>query len=55
MRPAEIKQTVVYTSKCGWIQHAGGTGRLIEARGPERHQDYPNHGFESHASWQDID
>ena len=29
----------------GWIQHAGGVARFVEARGPERHQDYPEHGI----------
>ena len=25
----------------GWITHAGGVGRLIQLRGPEEHQKYP--------------
>lgn len=25
----------------GWITHAGGIGKLIEARGPELHKTYP--------------
>ena len=25
----------------GWISHAGGIGKLIEARGPELHKTYP--------------
>ena len=33
----------MYSNRSGWIEHAGGTGRLIEMRGPERHQDYPDH------------
>jgi hypothetical protein len=30
------------SSDSGWIKHAGGIGRLIELRGPERHQARPN-------------
>ena len=40
-----LYETIVYTSGLGWIQHAGGAGRLIELRGPERHQDWPDHGY----------
>ncbi len=38
-------ETIAYTYKYGWIQHAGGTSRLIEMRGPERHQDEPDHTY----------
>ena len=38
-------ETIAYTGKYGWIQHAGGTGRLMEMRGPERHQDEPAHTY----------
>jgi hypothetical protein len=31
-------QLVAFSSKAGWLQHAGGVGRLIELRGPWRHQ-----------------
>lgn len=36
-------QTIIYSNRSGWIEHAGGTGRLIEMKGPEKHQDLPNH------------
>ena len=38
-------ESIAYTDKYGWIQHAGGTGRLMEMRGPERHQDEPDHTY----------
>ena len=38
-------ETIAYTYKYGWIQHAGGTGRLMEMRGPQRHQDEPDHTY----------
>lgn len=31
-------QFITFSSKSGWLQHAGGVGRLIELRGPWRHQ-----------------
>ena len=34
-RYAQIVNSTAYN---GWIQHAGGIGRLIEARGPWLHQ-----------------
>ena len=40
-----LYETILYTSGLGWIQHAGGAGRLIELRGPERHQEWPDHGY----------
>lgn len=36
-------ETLVYTSTYGWVQHAGGTGRLMEMRGPHAHQDGLSH------------
>ena len=38
-------EMIAYTYKYGWIQHAGGTGRLMDMRGPERHQDEPDHTY----------
>ena len=32
---------LTFTSNHGWLQHAGGIGRLIELRGPWRHQTQP--------------
>lgn len=40
-----LYETIAYTSGVGWIQHAGGAGRLIELRGPEKHQEWPEHGY----------
>jgi hypothetical protein len=31
----------VFEDGRGWIQHAGGVGRLIEMRGPRRHTAEP--------------
>ena len=36
-------EALVYTDEYGWVQHAGGTGRLMQMRGPERYQDEPDH------------
>ena len=38
-------EIIAYTGKYGWIQHAGGIGRLMELRGPESHQAQPNHTY----------
>ena len=29
------------TGTPGWVSHAGGIGKLIEARGPQLHKTYP--------------
>lgn len=34
-------ELVVNTHEAGWIQHVGGTGRLLEVRGPQRCQNEP--------------
>ncbi|KFY42438.1 hypothetical protein V495_04523 [Pseudogymnoascus sp. VKM F-4514 (FW-929)] len=34
----EIYELVSFNSMSGWLKHAGGVGRLIELRGPWRHQ-----------------
>ncbi|KAF4634709.1 hypothetical protein G7Y89_g3393 [Cudoniella acicularis] len=33
-----IFEFIAFPSKSGWLHHAGGVGRLIELRGPSRHQ-----------------
>lgn len=40
-----LYEAVMYTSGAGFLHHAGGAGKLIEMRGPERHQEYPEHGY----------
>jgi len=35
-------QFIAFSSKSGWLEHAGGIGRLIELRGPEQHQLEPD-------------
>ncbi|KAL8790500.1 MAG: hypothetical protein Q9195_006331 [Heterodermia aff. obscurata] len=40
-----LYETIMYSNRSGWIEHAGGTGRLIEMRGPERHQEFPDHMY----------
>jgi hypothetical protein len=34
-----LQQLVTYTVPFGWVRHAGGIGKLLEARGPWRHKD----------------
>ncbi|KAI9741767.1 MAG: hypothetical protein M1834_000153 [Cirrosporium novae-zelandiae] len=34
----EIYECIAFTSTSGWLQHAGGIGALVLARGPSRHQ-----------------
>ncbi|TVY71553.1 Uncharacterized protein LSUE1_G007601 [Lachnellula suecica] len=34
----EYYELIAFESMLGWLKHAGGVGRLIELRGPERHQ-----------------
>ena len=40
-----LYELLCYTSGTGWVQYAGGAGRLIELRGPARHQEWPDHGY----------
>lgn len=37
----EAYEFIAVSTTAGWIKHAGGIGRLIELRGPERHQTQP--------------
>ncbi|KAF1989389.1 hypothetical protein K402DRAFT_452117 [Aulographum hederae CBS 113979] len=40
-----LYETIAYTNALGWVEHAGGMSRLVELRGPHRHQEYPEHGL----------
>jgi Fungal specific transcription factor domain len=38
-----IYEIIAANNECYWIHHAGGLGKLIQLRGPHRHQEYPDH------------
>ncbi|KAF2497988.1 hypothetical protein BU16DRAFT_616539 [Lophium mytilinum] len=38
-------EMIMNTSDVGWVEHAGGIGRLMEVRGPRRHQLAPDHDY----------
>ncbi|KAF2803651.1 uncharacterized protein BDZ99DRAFT_168467 [Mytilinidion resinicola] len=38
-------EMVMNTSDIGWVEHVGGTGKLMEVRGPRRHQFAPDHDY----------
>ena len=38
-------ELMINTTELGWVQHAGGLGRLMEIRGPEVHQFQPLHDY----------